>query len=322
MKSYLAEIKKSYIARYKNPAEQKIAWQRAAALYPPQIDIYDNLRPSLLLARHGGDMGLALLWIVQATLIQSLLRAVKEVPVQSPSILSIIGGDKKAALGALAHSEAGHEPVTIAEKCDSIVISGVKKYITAGMNADFILLTARHRGEEKISRLVFIPSPEISTGEMENLDLGYLDTTTHGRLILREKVLPPGLVIPMAPPVIRKNIKVWGVVERALIMEAYAAFALGLDQDMAILTGAAAGNRNEQAAVEEILTTMIGNNNELIAKALKGDRLEPDYSSFGAVLAFITKLKDRGAAVGDSMPEDMGLRFRDLDFVLSMAGKK
>jgi len=322
MESFLAEIKNSYMARYKNPAEQKIAWQQTTALYPPYIDTDNDERPSMLLARHGGDMGLSLLWIVQAALIQSLLRAMKEVPVQSPSILSVMDESNKSALGALAHSEAGKEPVTVVEKCDSLVISGVKKYITAGMNADYILLTARLPGEEKISRLIFLPREEILPGEMADLDLGYLDTASHGRLTLRGKVLPPGLAIPLASPVIRKNIKIWGTVERALIMEAYAAFALGLDQDLELLTDIAAGSREERTALEKMLEGMTGDNNELIAKALKGDRLEPDYGRFGAVLAFIAKLKDRGAAVRESMTEEMGLRFRDLDFLLSIAGKK
>jgi hypothetical protein len=69
MMTIIADILTSYGERYDNPEAQKELWRAIARIFPPKLNHETSRLPSRIIAREGGDLGLSLLWIVQASLI-------------------------------------------------------------------------------------------------------------------------------------------------------------------------------------------------------------------------------------------------------------
>lgn len=231
MKTVLAYIHDTYSQRCGNPLWQKSIWRKAiVSTFPPDLAAYPEERPSLLLAGEGGDLGCALLWIVQAALVRPFLTLINHQAGLTPEQQALLTSISTSALGELAHSEPRENPVVITPHSAGLQLNGVKKYITAGRHADFILGTAREPDDEKISRLLLLPISDVRPEEMETLDLKGLYTISHGRLTLKDKTVPLHYRLPLSPELIRKTLKVNSLVERSLIMEAVLALMVYLNE--------------------------------------------------------------------------------------------
>ncbi|HQO40947.1 MAG TPA: hypothetical protein PK986_10795, partial [Spirochaetota bacterium] len=64
MKELIELIDSSIESRTTDLDMQKKVWEAAAELFRPDINLYRNTRPSVILSQETGDLGLALLWIV------------------------------------------------------------------------------------------------------------------------------------------------------------------------------------------------------------------------------------------------------------------
>ncbi len=231
MEPLYAGLEESYAARCGNPLLALEAWKSYASAHPPAITFPAGPAPlpSQSLALETGDFGLSLLWIVQATIVRAFANEVArdtESTYPGPDIFPV------TAIGSLAHSENRENPVIIRESGDSVLLSGKKKYITGGLDSDFIFLTARREGDDSVTSLVYLPEDLIPRKSLTNLNLGILKTISHASLDLRDLRVPAEYHIPVAPRTLRKHLKIWGMVERVLIMESFIAVMLYLVRRM------------------------------------------------------------------------------------------
>ena len=67
-------IKSNYLKRTEYIDEQKKTWRKLSEQFRPDLAIYRTGRPSVIIARETGDLGLSVLWIVQAALIRPVLK--------------------------------------------------------------------------------------------------------------------------------------------------------------------------------------------------------------------------------------------------------
>jgi len=181
-------------------------------------------------------------------------------------------------------------------------LNGVKKYITAGNQADFILVTARNRGDEKISQLFLLPVNAFAPMEMKSLDLKALRTTSHGRLALNDKKIPGHYHLPLSPAMLRKSLKVYGLVERSLILEAVLAMMIYLNRRMSRHTPRPPV---DETAINELAVLQTGFSAAAIRQAQNGETVQPQWASDGR----------------DTYPgEDLVERINDLRFIRSLWG--
>jgi hypothetical protein len=296
-------LDESYLQRSADRSAFVPAWGKITEVFPPAPDslyVVENL-PSFQLARESGDLGLAVLWIVQAALIRSLIQVIHS---QGLSFLHRVNPE---TIGSLAHSEDSKHPVTAVESDEHVVINGCKKYITSGLHSDFILLTARRPGEEKISMLIHIPMPLLPGGTLQELALGTLTTTSHAALTLDNLRLPGNSVIPLEPSAIRKHLKVQGMIERSLIVQAY----IGLLMFMG-------GNVNglPDTLHREMETLLRDHNRALtvqINAAHAGTPVTPLSTDFSGLLAMANSIKKHYSACADIQPPALMRRFDDLN---------
>ncbi|HQO00912.1 MAG TPA: hypothetical protein PLI62_01495 [Spirochaetota bacterium] len=296
-------LDESYLQRSADRSAFVPAWGKITEAFPPVLSsIYtiDKL-PSFQLARESGDLGLAVLWIVQAALIRSLVQVLHSRGLSLPQRVN------PETIGSLAHSEDNRNPVTAVERGEHVVINGFKKYITGGLHSDFIFLTARKPGEEKISLLIHIPLELLPGEAMWELSIGTLTTTSHASLTLQDVRLPKSSVIPLEPSVIRKHLKVQGMIERGLIVQAY----IGLLMYMA---GKAEGIRD--TLHREMETLLFDHNSSLavqIDAAHAGASVTPVSTDIKGLSAIVNTIKKYFSACKDIQPPALIRRFDDLN---------
>ncbi len=219
----LKQLRQGYQARQGHGQQQKSDWEEIVSeRFPPVLSADQEVRPNVLLAEQAGDLGMALLWIVQAALFRPCLDLFSRQDQPDSRLatrLKAVGHDH---YGALAHSEDQLQPFIVdSAEADELVLRGTKKYITGGKQADSILVTARRPEENKVSQLIWLPAAEIQNSEMRPLDPGALLTISHGRLVLTSKRIPGHYRLPLTSSQTRRYLMIWGMIERGLILEAF-----------------------------------------------------------------------------------------------------
>ena len=222
----LENIKSSHLKRVTDTDEQKKIWIRMSEQFKPDLSLYRAGRPSMMTARETGDLGLSVLWIVQAALIRPILKEIVLTTENNTDLSSILRGINHNSLCALAHSENPVEPVILTESGNGFIISGEKKFITAGENAELLIVTCRIPGEEKISRIVLIDPAGLPENSLPDLKLDIMRSVSHTKLLLKDIVLQPFLIPQIDSGVIRRMVKKFGILERSLIIESFLAFLL------------------------------------------------------------------------------------------------
>lgn len=219
MRQIYTDIEKSYRDRSDNTSLQKQLWQDVITLFPAILDPQNNDRFSYQCAARAGDTGPALLWIVQAALVQGILRdALEKLDIQSGPAQRLRALPRHA-IGALAHNDDRSSPVILTDG-SLPAVTGKKNYITGGTTSDFILLTARTSPEEKTSSLILLNTRDLPHGSLEELHMGALTTVSHARLTLDRVTVPKENIIPLDPSDLRRSIRRWSILERSLILEA------------------------------------------------------------------------------------------------------
>lgn len=226
MKELLELINTGIAGRAADLSRQKKVWEAVTGFFRPDIKLYSHTRPSVLIARETGDLGLAVLWVVQTALARPVLNDIILGSGNADGISPAIPGMDDKFLIALAHSESAAAPVTCTVDGGTAALNGTKKFITAGRNSDLIMITCREPGAPKIDRIALVRNEEIPAGAMNPLDLKVTRTVDHTSLTLNNFLLDAQRLPSVDPRVIRRSVKKWGIVERALILESFMSFLL------------------------------------------------------------------------------------------------
>ena len=73
MKELIELINTGIAVRTGDLSMQKKVWEAVTEFFRPDINLYSKARPSVILSQETGDLGLAVLWIVQAALARPVL---------------------------------------------------------------------------------------------------------------------------------------------------------------------------------------------------------------------------------------------------------
>ena len=318
MKNALAFIHDTYLERCDNSGLQKKTWQDTIAVaFPPDLSDGRTTRPSTRLAGESGDLGCALLWIVQSALVRPFLGLIRLQADLTPDQMSLLSTFVQTGCGAMAHSEPKEAPVVLTTEPLGLRLNGIKKYITAGSQADFILMSARGPGDEKVSRLLLLPVSAISTGEIIPLDLKALRTTSHGRLTLENKTVPGHYLLPLTPPMVRKGLKINGLVERSLIMEAVLAFMLYLNRRLARRLSYAPA---DDATIKKLAGQQTEFATALIHQVRSGATVCPQWVDLNTVSTGIESICNATVDLDPDTNTDLVKRIDDLRFIRSLWG--
>ncbi len=301
----IERLEESFPDRIKDRASFKETWSELAALFPPGLAGYPIDRmPSLLLARDAGDLGLAILWIVESALIRSVASAVRDLVPDTSPVRSIIR--EPSLIGALAHSEDSARPAVIEQHGAHIAMRGFKKYITGGTDADFIFITARMAGDEKITKLVGVPVRDLPPEALRTLAMEPLRTTGHASLTLDGITLPASCLIPIEPGALRREIKRWGIIERSLIVQAFIGLLIYLARALSMQD--AVGEPDRLLALQNDAAA------RQIAQALNGETI----AEGGAVMREVMALSAWIQGALEGAPSALAVRRKDLSLFNSL----
>jgi len=305
--TFFKTIGEKYLARCNNPSMQKKDWHTIVAEgFTPALTAESERRPNILLARESGDMGLALLWIVQAALIRPLLEDLAANPDITDQQHKIITPVTPEMCGALAHSDPPDNRLTVTSSGDMLLLNGVKKYITGGPNADFIFLTGRQPEDEKPSMLLWLTQKSIKQGELEILDMQSLCTSSHGRLTFLNKKIPASCKLSIRPSHLRRMLAIWGIVERTLIMETFLAL-LQYIRDRS-------GIRNNDKFAYEVMSQQQEATNQVIREAYAGERVHFPLDTLEKI-NHIAETTIPAASASKNISKDMLPRIEDATFI-------
>lgn len=221
--STLEKLEHSYTHRIQNHAMFNDAWNLFVNDYPPTYCLLDFKElPSTKVALQAGDLGFAILWIVQSVLIRCILYNINQL---QPWPLEL----QNNTIGAMAHTEPDTNRM-IARYSDknTLVISGKKNYISGGIDADMLLVTARRPGEDNFTKIISISVKSLPENALQDINLSILPSIKHSSLTLSDYACRTSQGCPIKDKDLRKILKKWSLIERSLIGEAYIAFLLYL----------------------------------------------------------------------------------------------
>ena len=226
MKDLIELINSGLEERTKDLSMQKKVWEAVTGYFRPDINLYRNIRPSVILSRETGDLGLSVLWIVQTALARPILNDIV-LKMKNPShIASITSKVNDNSMLSLAHSESADAPVMYSLNGKTAILKGTKKFITAGRNSGIIMVTCRQKDAQKIDRIALVKKDELTVNAMKALDLKIMRTIDHTSLTLNDFPLDTERLPAVDPRALRRSVKKWGIIERALILESFIAFLL------------------------------------------------------------------------------------------------
>lgn len=221
--STLEKLEHSYTNRIQNHALFKDAWNLFVNDYPPTHCLLDFKElPSTSVALHAGDLGFAILWIVQSVLIRCILYNINQLQPWSIEL-------QNNTIGAMAHTEPDtNRMIARYSDTNTLVLSGKKNYISGGTDAEVLLVTARRPGEDKFTKLLYIPVKNLPENALQDIKLSILPSIKHSSLTLADFICSSYQSCPVKDKDLRKILKKWSLIERSLIGEAYIAFLLYL----------------------------------------------------------------------------------------------
>lgn len=308
MKELIELINNGIAARSSDLSLQKKVWEAVTELFRPDINLYRNTRPSVILAQETGDLGLALLWIVQAALARPVLNDIILNIADASGISPVISAINYKTILSVAHSESPAAPVTYMTDGDKAVLNGTKKFITAGRNSGVIIITCREPGAPKIDRVALVTSEELPAGAMSPLDLKITRTVDHTSLTLNEFHLDAERLPQADPRIIRRSVKKWGIIERALILESYMAFLLYCNYLFSEL--------GVTIASEDEIISLLENQTQSASKQLEEAVYEKQVTTGNAGMEDIIKLTGRFQRAYNEkeheLPADEKIRLADL----------
>ena len=310
MSPILRKLEKTFSSRCAAPSMPVSLWHQVCGTYPPHLDTELHSVPSMDIAMNSGDLGLSLLWIVQASLVRGLIGDITAGQADNKNLFSEIG---PATIGALAHNDDRERPVIISP---GRILNGTKRYITGGTSSDFIFVTSREKADDKISHLVMVRTRDIPPGSLIDLDLDSLKTVGHGRLMLSDFTVPDGCIIPCEGKPLRRSIKRWSIIERSLIMQSFMGLMHYINRAIIRETSTIIIEENE---LDSAIKTQNETVREQIASAVAGDLIDEKHPVFQQSVIFLKNLGRFLTDHRDILPEQLLLRFDDLNFMLKIS---
>lgn len=308
MTELLELIRSTHLARTGNIAEQKNIWLKLSGQFRPDLGLYRAGRPSMLVARETGDLGLSVLWIVQAALIRPILKNIVLKSVNNDGLMPVLNRIDSGTLCALAHSENPADPVILSESGSGFTLSGEKKFITAGRNSELMVVTCRKTGEEKISRLAVIDPAALPHGSLTDLNLEIMRSVSHTKLALKDLTVSEFMIPQIDPPAVRKMIKKWGILERALILEAFLSFLLYAEK---ILNSAG----GEISAFEDIYSLAEMQSisvTKQVDESVYSEKIETENIPLQKLMPLVDTFKKAYINNEKGLPETERIKLRDL----------
>lgn len=316
MKDLIDKINSTFLQRTSDLSAQKEIWEQIAIQFRPEINQYRTARPSALLARETGDMGLAVLWIVQSMLIRPILKDVSlasDITEEISRILSAVG---TTSICALANSESASNPVVYEEDNGNIILSGEKKFITAGANADLIIVTCRKPGEDKVSGIALIEKNTLPTDSLTDLNLSIFRSVNHARLSFNGFTADKKIIPELDPAILRRSLKKWGIIERALIMESFISYLIYSNRllkskDIKIV---------QDEELISFLSLQTESVNSQLNEALYGKKIETRNADASEIFLIIGKFKEKFCEHIERFSEEEKIRLSDLELFDNLKG--
>ncbi len=299
-------IENTYLLRRDNHSLQKDTWRQVSCEYFPKLSPETGAIPSRIISSEAGDLGLAMLWIVQASLIRGMASDINS----STSEKGIPLPDKTPApIGALAHNDDRENPVILAA---GPVLNGAKRYITGGTTSDIIFVTAKEKPEDKISHLFALRTADIPAGSLTELDLGCLKTVSHGRLTLASYRPRADEIVSVDEKTLRRSIRRWSIIERSLILQSFIGLISYINDNVERETGSPIiGGKEIEAALQYADDTAA----EQIAAAFRGGLIEEKNADFGRIMGFVQACNTFLEKNRHTLSENLRERFPDLNFM-------
>jgi len=300
--STLQKLEQSYPNRIQNHALFNDAWNLFVGDYPPTHCLLDFKElPSTNVALHSGDLGFALLWIVQSVLIRCIIYNINQL---QPWTIQI----DNATIGAMAHTEPDSNRM-IARYMDTntLVLSGKKNYISGGSDADMLLITAIRPGEDKFTKMMYIPVKSLPENALQDINLSILPTIRHSSLTLTDFTCDASQISPVKDKELRKILKKWSLIERSLIGEAYIAFLCYLSKNIPL-----PNQDHTLREAEELLSLQMNFSREQLENAFS-DKYVDTLGDVARVLNITQKIANYCMEHPDSLTKPIQLRINDLN---------
>ncbi|MCL2155176.1 MAG: hypothetical protein FWH53_05880 [Leptospirales bacterium] len=306
-------INSSYKDRIINIKEQKRIWLSVSKQFKPDLTLYETERPSVAIAKETGDLGIAVLWIVQTALTRPIL---KEIILRSEEDLAnSLREINDSSLCALAHSEDINNPVILSDrdenrdknKDENFIINGEKKFITAGRNSDLIILTCRTPGEEKINRIAIIDPKQIPESFITDLKLNIMESVSHTRLTFKDYEIDKNQLPLIDPSTIRRILKKFGILERGLILEAFLSFLIYADKTFTEMKIESSCNDKLSSLLEEQSSAVTKQISEIYS-----DRIEAKNISFEKFIPVVEILKKTYTKAENNLSESERIKLKDI----------
>jgi len=309
-------IKSNYLKRITDISEQKNIWIKLSEQFSPDLSLYRIGRPSVIVAKETGDLGLSVLWIVQAALIRPILKEIVLRSENDKDLSTILNKVNNNSLCALAHSENPAEPVILTESGSGFILNGEKKFITAGKNAELMIVTCRRQGEDKISHLALIDPAQLTDGSLPDLKLDIMKSVTHTKLILSNRAVQYSMIPRIDPQMIRRLVKKYGILERALIFEAFLSLLLYAEKILNA-AGAVITVYDEIASLLEMQSASV---TKQIDEAVYDEKIVTENIPLQKIFPYIDLFKKAYIKTESSLHEAEKIKLKDLFLFDSLKG--
>ncbi len=312
----LEKIKSEYLKRTTDIDSQKRIWVNLSSQFRPDLTLYRAARPSVIISRETGDLGLSVLWIVQAALIRPILKEIvlkSEDNKELSAMLEIIDHN---SLCALAHSEDSNAPVTLTETSNGFILNGEKKFITAGKNAGLMIVTCRMAGDEKISHIALINSAALPEDALPDLNLDIMRSVSHTKLVLNNIEIHPFQVPQISDSVIRRMMKKYGILERAMILEAFLSFLIYAEKILNE-SGAELSSYDEITSLLELQSASV---TKQIDEAVYTDRIDTQNIPLQKVFPLVEIFKNAYKKSEQVLHDSEKIKLKDLFLFNSLKG--
>ena len=316
MKELIEFINRSFSERTGDISLQREAWTRLSSQFRPDISQYRSIRPSTLIARETGDIGLAVLWIVETFLARPILSDISLNSEINPVLSGIMSRVDSGSICALAHSESRENPAVLSGPDGTLTLRGEKKFITAGANADLILVSCRNPGEEKVSRIALLEKKDIPHESLVDLRLDIFKSVNHSKLVLDGLEIGEEAIPSIDPSLLRRSLKKWGIIERALIMESFISYLIYVNRLFA--------GKNIIITTDEELITLEQAQGESagrqIEEAVYAKKVETQNIPPAGVFTILQRFKEKYAGLKEKFTGTERLKLLDLNLFDSMKG--
>lgn len=312
----LENIKSNYLKRTTDISEQKNTWIKLSEQFKPDLALYRIARPSTIVTRETGDLGLAVLWIVQAALIRPILKEIILRCGNDNEVAEMLRIVNHNSLCALAHSENPAEPVMLSESESGYILNGEKKFITAGKNSELMMVTCRTAGDEKISRIALIDPSQLPDGSLPDLNLDIMKSVSHTKLILNNTSLHHFQIPRIDSGMIRRLVKKYGILERALILEAFLSFLLYAEK----ILNAAGAELSLHDEISSLIELQSASVTKQIDEAVYSEKIETENIPLQKIFPVIESFKKAYIKTENTLPDVEKVKLKDLFLFDSFKG--